>query len=439
MMLPPENTAMHGFSTRFRRRAQATLRLFFVSLIPVAAVVATELAPFADSPHRVGLADSRIGYESEAYRTDSKVVIEVSGIRQALDKLSSETPLGLPAVGEGAKAAEIDLGRQLFFDRRLSANDTLSCAMCHIPEQGFTQNELATPVGHQGKGVRRNVPSLYNVVFVQQLFLDGRESSLVEQIWSPLLAHNEMANQDRQSVIAKIATIETYAQQFEGLYSGGLSEHSLGLALAAYQRALLSGDSDFDRWYFEDGALSIDHYSAEAALGFALFQEKGCIDCHQMGDNVSLFSDGGFYNTGIGYLRQQRGVELDKVQLAPGVYVVPLVSAETETFIDDGRAEVTGQSEDRWQYRTPSLRNVAITFPYMHDGSLPTLESVVAYYAGSGSEDPLQDVRISDMTITVAEQQALVAFLRTLTSNQVDALVSDARSVQIGERGAAGL
>ena len=342
-------------------------------------------------------------------------------------------------MGEGAKAAEIDLGRQLFFDRRLSANDTLSCAMCHIPEQGFTQNELATPVGHQGKGVRRNVPSLYNVVFVQQLFLDGRESSLVEQIWSPLLAHNEMANQDRQSVIAKIATIETYAQQFEGLYSGGLSEHSLGLALAAYQRALLSGDSDFDRWYFEDGALSIDHYSAEAALGFALFQEKGCIDCHQMGDNVSLFSDGGFYNTGIGYLRQQRGVELDKVQLAPGVYVVPLVSAETETFIDDGRAEVTGQSEDRWQYRTPSLRNVAITFPYMHDGSLPTLESVVAYYAGNGSKDPLQDVRISDMTITVDEQQALVAFLRTLTSNQVDALVSDARSVEIGERGAAGL
>lgn len=438
-MLPSENTAMHLFSARFRRRARAAFLLFFVSLISVAAVVATELAPFVDSPHRVGLADSRIGYESETYRTDSKVVIEVSGIRQALDKLSSETPLGLPAVGEGAKAAEIDLGRQLFFDRRLSANDTLSCAMCHIPEQGFTQNELATPVGHQGKGVRRNVPSLYNVVFVQQLFLDGRESSLVEQIWSPLLAHNEMANQDRQSVIAKIATIETYAQQFEGLYSGGLSEHSLGLALAAYQRALLSGDSDFDRWYFEDGVLSIDHYSAEAALGFALFQEKGCIDCHQMGDNVSLFSDGGFYNTGIGYLRQQRGVELDKVQLAPGVYVVPLVSAETETFIDDGRAEVTGQSEDRWQYRTPSLRNVAITFPYMHDGSLPTLESVVAYYAGNGSKDPLQDVRISDMTITVDEQQALVAFLRTLTSNQVDALVSDARSVEIGERGAAGL
>jgi cytochrome c peroxidase len=438
-MLPPEITAMHLFSTRFQRRTQVTSLLLFVLLIPAAAAVAKKAVPTVDSPHRVGLADSRIGYESAAYRTDSKVVIEVSGIRQALDRLSHETPLGLPAVGEGAQAAEIDLGRQLFFDRRLSANDTLSCAMCHIPEQGFTQNELATPVGHQGKGVRRNVPSLYNVAFVQQLFLDGRESSLVEQIWSPLLAHNEMANQDRQSVIAKIATIETYAQQFERLYSGGLSELSLGLALAAYQRALLSGDSDFDRWYFADGALSIDNYSAEAALGFALFREKGCIGCHQLGDDSSLFSDGGFHNTGIGYLRQQRGVKLDKVQLAPGVYVVPLVSAETETFIDDGRAEVTGQSQNRWQYRTPSLRNVAITFPYMHDGSLPTLESVLAYYGRGGSGDPLQDARISDTTITVSEQQALVAFLRTLTSNQVDALVSDARSVVIGERGAAGL
>ena len=438
-MLPPAITAMHLFSTRFQRRTQVTSLLLFVLLIPAAAAVAKRAVPTVDSPHRVGLADSRIGYESAAYRTDSKVVIEVSGIRQALDRLSHETPLGLPAVGEGAQAAEIDLGRQLFFDRRLSANDTLSCAMCHIPEQGFTQNELATPVGHQGKGVRRNVPSLYNVAFVQQLFLDGRESSLVEQIWSPLLAHNEMANQDRQSVIAKIATIETYAQQFERLYSGGLSELSLGLALAAYQRALLSGDSDFDRWYFADGALSIDNYSAEAALGFALFREKGCIGCHQLGDDSSLFSDGGFHNTGIGYLRQQRGVKLDKVQLAPGVYVVPLVSAETETFIDDGRAEVTGQSQNRWQYSTPSLRNVAITFPYMHDGSLPTLESVLAYYGRGGSGDPLQDVRISDTTITVSEQQALVAFLRTLTSNQVDALVSDARSVVIGERGAAGL
>jgi len=188
-MLPPQITAVHLFSRRLPRRIKAVFLLLSVSVI-AAATIAEQENLSIDSRHRVGLADSRIGYESEAYRTDSKVVIEVSGIRQDLDKLSHEAPLGLPKVGESATAAEIDLGRQLFFDRRLSANDTLSCAMCHIPEQGFTQNELATPVGHQGKGVRRNVPSLYNVAFVQKLFLDGRESSLVEQIWSPLLAHN---------------------------------------------------------------------------------------------------------------------------------------------------------------------------------------------------------------------------------------------------------
>lgn len=436
-MLTPQITAMHLLSAGLRARVQIIFLLLFISSVATGAISNGD-KPTVDLLHRVGLADSRVGYESETYRTDSKVVIEVSGIRQALDKLRDDTPLGLPVVSVGAKATEIDLGRQLFFDRRLSANDTLSCAMCHIPEQGFTQNELATPVGHQGKGVRRNVPSLYNVVFVKQLFLDGRESSLVEQIWSPLLAHNEMANQNRQSVIAKIATIDTYAQQFAALYPEGLSEHSLGLALSAYQRALLSGDSDFDRWYFAVDTGLMNNYPAEAALGFEVFQEKGCISCHQLGDHNSLFSDGGFHNTGVGYLRQQRGVRLDKVQLAPGVYVVPLVTAETETFIDNGREEVTGQNQDRWRYRTPSLRNVAITFPYMHDGSLPTLESVVAYYAGGGSQDPLQDVRISNTRMTISEQQALVAFLRTLTSNQVDALVSDARSVVIGERGAAG-
>ena len=94
-------------------------------------------------------------------------------------------------------------------------------------------------MGHQGKGVRRNVPSLYNVVFVEQLFLDGRETSLVEQIWSPLLAHNEMANENRQSVMTKLAANESYAQRFEALYPEGLSERSLGWALSAYQRALL--------------------------------------------------------------------------------------------------------------------------------------------------------------------------------------------------------
>ena len=394
--------------------------------------------------HRVGLADSRVGYESASYVTDSKGVIQTLGERQPLFELSVNPPLGLPAVPTHLDPAEIDLGRQLFFDRRLSKNETLSCAMCHIPEQGFTQNELATPVGHLGKGVRRNVPSLYNVAFAEDLFLDGREQSLEAQIWSPLLAENEMANESREAVLAKLASNRLYRARFAETFDEGLTERTLGRALAAYQRALLSGDSPFDRWYFGGEEVSAktgrvaNGYPALAARGFAVFQDKGCASCHHINDSSALFTDGQFHNTGTGYRRAGRALRPPSVQLAPGIFVVPTVDAETETFTDDGRYEVTGREADKWRYRTPSLRNVALTSPYMHDGSITTLEGVVAFYAEGGGGDPAQDPRTRSVQLTQSDQVALVAFLRTLTSSHVDALVSDARSVAIGERSAGG-
>ena len=366
------------------------------------------------------------------------------GQRQPLHRLSETPPLGLPQLSSPLEAGEINLGRQLFFDRRLSVNETLSCAMCHIPEQGFTQNELATPVGHLGKGVRRNVPSLYNVAYTSALFLDGRETSLEDQIWSPLLAMNEMANPSREAVLQKLASNADYRAQFNALYPAGLTEESVGRALAAYQRALLSADSPFDRWYFGDqmaagGAKqSGAPYSLLAKAGFAVFQDKGCASCHRLNEADALFTDSQFHNTGTGFRRYGRALRPPKVQLAPGIYVVPTVDAETETFTDEGRYEVTGNPADRWRYRTPSLRNVALTAPYMHDGSLATLESVVKFYAEGGGGDPMQDPRTSRLRLSQQEQSALVAFLRTLTSDHVDALVSDARSVAIGERSAGG-
>jgi cytochrome c peroxidase len=379
-----------------------------------------------------------------SYVTDSKVVIQTLGDRQPLFKLSVNPPLGLPAVTSQLDPAEIDLGRQLFFDRRLSKNETLSCAMCHIPEQGFTQNELATPVGHLGKGVRRNVPSLYNVAFAEALFLDGREQSLEAQIWSPLLAENEMANESREAMLAKLASNDFYRKRFAEIFAEGLTESTLGRALAAYQRALLSGDSPFDRWYFGREELptkkgsGAEGYPALAARGFAVFQSKGCAACHRINDSSALFTDGQFHNTGTGYLRAGRALRPPLVQLAPGIFVVPTIDAETETFTDDGRYEVTGREADKWRYRTPSLRNVALTGPYMHDGSIATLESVVAFYAEGGGGDPAQDPRTRSIQLTQSDQEALVAFLMTLTSSHVDVLVSDARSVTIGERTAGG-
>ena len=443
-MLSPSAKTANCFRNSVKRVGALCLGGFLWLCLQLTGVFAATGPPLTDGAHTVGLADSRAGYESVSYVTDSKVVIQTLGDRQPLFKLSVNPPLGLPAVTSQLDPAEIDLGRQLFFDRRLSKNETLSCAMCHIPEQGFTQNELATPVGHLGKGVRRNVPSLYNVAFAEALFLDGREQSLEAQIWSPLLAENEMANESREAVLAKLASNDFYRKRFAEIFAEGLTESTLGRALAAYQRALLSGDSPFDRWYFGREELptkkgsGAEGYPALAARGFAVFQGKGCTACHRINDSSALFTDGQFHNTGTGYLRAGRALRPPLVQLAPGIFVVPTIDAETETFTDDGRYEVTGREADKWRYRTPSLRNVALTGPYMHDGSIATLDAVVAFYAQGGGGDPAQDPRTRSIQLTQSDQEALVAFLMTLTSSHVDVLVSDARSVTIGERTAGG-
>ena len=198
----------------------------------------------------------------------------------------------------------------------------------------------------------------------------------------------------------------------------------------------VSADSAFDRWYFDnpDYPEPIPGFDGQAAKGFQVFTEQGCSSCHTLGRSDGLFTDGGFHNTGTGFLRNQRGHRPQRVQVAPGIYVVPQVDVETEVFTDDGRVEVSGDSADQWRYRTPSLRNVALTAPYMHDGSLTSLAAVVAFYVGGGGGDPNQDARIRPLTISQGQQAALVAFLESLTASNVDALVADARSAAIGDR-----
>jgi cytochrome c peroxidase len=410
---------------RHRRylRIAAALCIGFVAVSGMPDTLATEPV------HQVGVRDVREGYESSDFQTASRAVESRPGQRLDLVAMTQTPPLGLPPLPQRFTQAEVALGRQLFFDRRLSANGTLSCAMCHIPEQGFAQNELATPVGNEGRGVRRNAPSLYNVAYVEQLFLDGRESSLVAQVWSPLLADNEMANVSRDDVLQRLRALPEYRSAFQRTFSGGLDETALGRALAAYQTALVSAGSLFDRWYYG----KMQDLSANARRGFDVFQSQGCASCHSVGETHALFTDGQFHNTGTGYRRVQRAAQPLYVQLAPGVFVVPTVAVETETFTDDGRAEVTGEPGDQWRYRTPSLRNVALTAPYMHDGSLATLSDVVDFYDAGGGGDPRQDARIRPLGLSGENRKALVAFLHALTGDNVDLLAADARSVQIGD------
>ena len=307
--------------------------------------------------------------------------------------------------------------------------------MCHIAEQGFAQNELKNPVGIEGKSVRRNAPSLYNVAYVSRLFHDGRETSLENQVWQPLLAHNEMGNLSIGMVIERIRKLDDYNTLFDQAFGREPDIQTIGMAIASYERTLVSGNSAFDHWFFDEDQTAI---GASAQRGFALFRGKArCVSCHTMSPEFALFSDGEFHNTGIGYYATMRPdiAELD-VLLAPGrserVQADLLKSTGTEQFADLGRYEVTGQPADRWSYRTPGLRNVALTAPYMHDGSLASLRDVLLFYNHGGVDNEVLDPLITPLGLSDAEIEDLLAFLQSLTGSNVDTLVSDAFAAPVG-------
>lgn len=349
------------------------------------------------------------------------------------------SPLGLPALPIPADnpltAAKVGLGRMLFMDRRLSHNSTLSCAMCHVPEQGFTSNELRTPVGLEGRTVRRNTPTLYNSGYVEKLFHDGRESSLENQVWGPLLARNEMANPSIGYVVEKIRAMREYDGLFEAAFGRGPDMLTIGQALASYERTLVSGNSRFDHWHYgkEQNALTADEQA-----GFRLFTGKaGCSACHSVGEKHALFTDNRFHNTGIGYARTMGKRTKHRVMLAPGIEVDVedrILQAFEPPQPDVGRFEVTFDPSDRWAYRTPSLRNVAVTPPYMHDGSLPTLNSVIEFYDQGGIDNPHKSPLLKPLGLSMGEKKALVAFLKSLVGDNVQRLTAEARAAQPSEK-----
>jgi cytochrome c peroxidase len=346
-------------------------------------------------------------------------------------------PLGLPVVpvptDNPITAAKVELGRKLFMDRRLSPNGTMACAMCHVPEQGFTSNEMGAAIGLEGQSLRRNAPTIYNAAYMERLFLDGREISLENQVWGPLLAANEMGNVSIGYLIEKIRGLPDYRGMFEAAFSGrGPDIETIGQALATYERTVLSGNSRFDRWRYGGEANAL---TPQERLGFALFTGRaGCATCHIIGDTAALFTDQRFHNTGIGWARSMdSGDAKHRVQLAPGVYT-EIAESATRSFSeprpsDVGRFEVTQDPADRWAYRTPSLRNVSLTAPYMHDGSIATLEEVVEFYDGGGIENPGRDPLLKPLGLSAEEKQALAAFLRALKGDNAEALARAARSV----------
>jgi cytochrome c peroxidase len=354
--------------------------------------------------------------------------------------LAQDPPLGLPAVPVPSDnlltRAKIDLGRKLFFDRRLSRNGTFSCAMCHVPEQGFTNHELATAVGIEGRTVRRNSPTIYNVAYARRLFHDGRENQLEQQIWGPLLAANEMGNPSVGALMQRIEALSDYDGLFEKAFGGGgLGMETLGMALASYQRTLVSGNSPFDRWHFGGEEAGV---SEAAARGFRLFSGRArCAACHLVDRDHALFTDHQMHNTGIGFLRSTGTRGEFKVEVAPGTYVKlddEFLAPISETPPRDlGLYEITQTPGDRWKYKTPSLRNVALTRPYMHDGSLGTLRDVVEFYSAGGIANETLDPLIAPLDLNAQEVSDLVAFLESLTGDNATLLVRDAQAAPVGD------
>ena len=337
--------------------------------------------------------------------------------------------LGLPAIVVPADnpmtVEKIALGRKLFMDRRLSPNNTLSCAMCHVPEQGFTQNELATSIGFEGKSLRRNAPTLLNVALHESFQRDGAKASLEEQVWGPLLAANEMANGTVEVVVSRVKNLADYRGLFETAFASRTADQeTIGQALASYERTLLAGDSRFDRWYFGRDTTAL---STEEIAGFDVFKRANCVTCHAIGKHAAPFTDNRFHNTGSHAATQQQASQPISVQLAPGVSVmvdpVDLANVSEPKQPDEGRFEVTGDPIDRHAYKTPSLRNVALTAPYMHDGSIATLAGVIDFYASGVGCTVAPRAELSPQN-----RRQLLAFLNSLTGANAADLGRDARA-----------
>ena len=302
-------------------------------------------------------------------------------------------PLGLdlymPIPEENPLTAEkIELGRRLFFDRRLSRDGLIACSSCHDPERAFSDGRPVA-VGVFGRQGRRHAPAIINRGYGRAFFWDGRARSLEEQVLKPIQDRDEM----------DLALDEASSRV-------NLDSAAIAGALASYVRSILSGDSPYDR--FVNGERTA--LSPEQQLGLQVFRGKGnCTACH-VGPN---FSDEKLHNTGIAW-RRLRPLPSADVR-GSSEREDPASAEESGGLVDLGRSAVTGKDADRGAFKTPTLREVARTAPYMHDGSFATLEDVVDYYDRGGNSNPGLDPELKPLYLTPEDKQALIAFLRSLS------------------------
>jgi cytochrome c peroxidase len=311
----------------------------------------------------------------------------------------------------------VALGRKLFFDRRLSSDGTVACATCHDVSRGFADNRMvAEGVGDQlGE---RNAPTVMNAVFMQTQFWDGRAPSLEEQAKLPIVNPIEMGNKDGEAAVANIADDAEYRRMFQAAYGSAPTYDTVAKAIAAFERTLVFLDSPFDRFLAGDE----DALPAQARRGWELFNGKArCASCHTLNPSNPSGSDSRFHNIGVS-ARNQNFEMLASHALAAlsgegGIEAVDRLALQTD-MTELGRFLVTKDFSDIGAFKTPQLRNVALTAPYMHDGSMRTLWDVMDHYNRGGEANPYLDGGIEPLALDQQEINELVAFLFALTDDR---------------------
>ncbi|MBI3815470.1 MAG: cytochrome-c peroxidase [Nitrospinae bacterium] len=317
-----------------------------------------------------------------------------------IDSIAAEykivIPLGLPADYEIPKdnpmtPEKVELGRLLYFDKRLSVDDTVACASCHSPDFGFTDGKpVSAGVGSLKGG--RSAPTVINRLYSKAQFWDGRAGSLEEQAAGPIVNPIEMGMPSHPMVVNKLNTIDGYRKLFKKVFgSEEITLDKITKAIAAFERTVLSGNSPFDRRKFK---VDMDAMTESQLRGQEIFMGKAsCTSCHA-GFN---FTDESFHNVGVG---------MDKAKQ------------------DLGRYDVTKKEEDKGKFKTTTLRDVERTAPYMHDGSFKTLEDVVEFYNKGGVKNPQLDKDIKPLNLTPQEKKDLVEFLKALNGEPWQNLIS---------------
>lgn len=362
----------------------------------------------------------------------------MTGVMTAGGEKTPDRPaLGLPPVpvppDNPQTAAKIALGAQLFNDTRFSKTGDVSCATCHDAEKAFTDSPLETSEGINKLRGTRNAPTVVNAVYMSSQFWDGRSPSLEDQALHPFVNPVEMGLENHEPILELVRTDPAYAPQFESVFGKkgeGITMKEVTQAIAAFERTQVAGNTPFDRWFYGGEP---DAMTAEQKRGYEIFINEGrCVSCHVIEQTQALFTDNRFHNIGVGINDIQDEVPslarefLRADATMSEVDVKVLSDARTSEL---GRFAVTRGFDNLGAFKTPTLRNVAVTAPYMHDGSIKTLREVVVHYNNGGvtvEGNPVNDFLsggIRPLDLSDGDIDKLVAFMEALTSPEFAHLV----------------